>query len=586
MASNRQRLAAALLACLMLALAGCFGGGDEEKKKPPIGDGKGFKVKPSLLAAGDSALAAGEAESYVPQGELVADSGFRPETDGFAFENYTNVEGVQNLTPAEVESLFGDQVCLSGTGAECELIPAANEWMDNANETMAGGHCMGFSVAALRMFNEDIEQEDYGDDQTVELEIIDNAPLQGSIAEHFVYQMLDPIVENTVEGKPSEVLEALMEALDSGEELYTIGIFKADGSGGHAITPYAVEDKGGGKFAILNYDNNYPGITRALEVDTNAETWEYLGGTNPANLDEVYQGNAETQTLKILPTTPGDQLQPCPFCSGEETAGEGEAPTGSVLGEDKQYTEVSLGGDPKNHPHLVFTDDEGRRTGVVGGRLLREIPDVEVVEAFASQNWEGAPEPRYRIPEGAEYTISVDGTDLDKATTTNVDLVGNGLVIEVDDIKLEPGQKDEMVLPAGYGITYQSNSEEGVAPSFFAGLVEDDAAYTFAASAVGLEAGSTISLVVEQEEKVVILDSLGSSGQDGENPIFILNLTKADAEGNVFQWQNDELELDGANEEKAGFEYSESPAPGEGLPVIILDKDLDEVDQVEAAPLK
>ena len=223
---------------------------------------------------------------------------------------------------------------------------------------------------------------------------------------------------------------------------------------------------------------------------------------------------------------------------------------------------------------------------MVGNRLLREIPDVEVVETFAAQNWEGAPEPRYRFPEGAEYTISVDGTDLDKPTTANVDLVGNGLVLEVDDIKVAPGQKDEMVLPAGYGITYQSNSEEGVAPSFFAGLVEDDAAYNFAASAVGLEPGSTISLLVEQEEKVVILDSLGSSGQDGENPIFILNLTKADADGNVFQWQNEELELDGSNEEKAGFEYDESPTPEEPLPVLILDKDLNEVDQVEAAPTK
>jgi hypothetical protein len=585
--AQRPRLAAALLACLTLALAGCFGGGDGENKKdrPPIGAGGDFQAKKSLVPKAKSAAAGGEAESYVPEGELVADNGFRPETDGFAFENYGNDAGPQNLTPANMEALFGDQVCLSGTGEECELIPAAEEWMDNQNEGMAGGHCEGFSITALRMFNESLDPADFGADVPADLEIVGNNPLQSTIAEDFVYQFLPPIVENRVSGTPSEVLDKLREALDSGEEYYTLGIYKADGSAGHAITPFAIEDRGDGQFAILVYDNNFPGLTRAVDVDTNEDSWHYVSGTNPDDLGEVYEGNAETQTLELDPSTPGEELQPCPFCSGEEAGGEGEE-KGSLPPEDEQYTELTLGGDPANHPHLVFTDDEGRRTGIVGGRLLREIPDVEVVKTFATQNWQGAPEPRYRLPEGSEYTISVDGTDLDKPATTNVDLVGNGLVIEIEDIEIAPGQRDEMALPGGYGITYQSNGEEGVAPNFFAGLEEDDAAYNFAASAVGLEPGSTISLLVEQEEKVVILDSLGSEGQDGENPIFILNLTKADAEGNVFQWQNDELELDGPAEEKAGFEYDESPEPGKPLPVIILDKRSEPIDQVEAKPLK
>lgn len=584
-ASTLPRLVAALVCAAALATGGCFGGDDgEDKKKPPIGAKGDFKVKSSLVEKGDSASAGGEVESYVPEGELVADSGFRPEIDGFAFENYGNDAGPQNLTPAELESLFGDQVCLSGTGAECELIPAAKEWMDNQNEGMAGGHCQGFSVAALRMYNEDLDQEDFGDDVTAELEIVDNTPLQSSIAEHFVYQFLPPIVENRVKGTPSEVLDVLMEALDSGEELYTLGVYKPDLSGGHAITPFAVEDKGGGSYAILVYDNNFPGLTRAVEVDTNAETWSYVSGTNPDDLGQVYDGDAETQTLELDPTKPGDQLQPCPFCSGEETAGVGEEEKGSVLAEDEQYTEITLGGDPRNHPHLVFTDDEGNRTGVVGGKMLQEIPDVEVVKTYATQNWEGAPEPRYRLPEGSNYTITVDGTDLEKTAKTNIDLVGNGLVIEIDDIKVAPGQKDEMALPGGYGITYQSNGDEGVAPNLFAGLVEDDAAYNFAASAVGLAKGSTISLLVEQEEKVVILDSTGSEGVDGANALFILQLTKADADGNVAQWQNAELELDGGAEEKAGFEYDESPTPGEPLPLLRLNADGDPIEELEAAP--
>ena len=583
-AAHRSRLAAVLVSSLTLALVGCFGGGDDEKKKTPIGAGGDFKAKSSLVKKGDSAAEGGVPESYVPEGELVADSGFRPEVDGFAFENYGNDLPVQNMTPANMETLFGEQVCLFGTGEECELIPAAKEWMENQNEGMAGGHCEGFSIAALRMFNENLDQEDFGAERTSDLEILENPPLQSSIAEHFVYQFLPPIVENRVSGTPSEVLDALTEALNSGEELYTLGIYKADGSAGHAMTPFAVEDKGDGEFAILVYDNNFPGVTRAVELDRGDDTWSYLGGTNPDDLGQVYEGNAETRTLELDPMTPGEEQSPCPFCAGEESGGDGAK--GSVLPEDKRYTELTLGGDPNNHPHLVFTDDEGNRTGIVGGRMLREIPDVEIVKTFATQNWEGAPEPRYRMPEGSEYTITVDGTGLDKPTKTKVNLVGNGLVIELEDIAIAPGQKDEMALPGGYGITYQSNGKEGVAPSMFAGLEEDDAAYNFAATAVGLKPGSTVSLLVEQEEKVVILDSTGSEGEDGTDPIFILQLAKADADGNVAQWANNELELDGDAEEKAGFEYDESPTPGEPLPILRVDRNGDTIEELEAKPAK
>jgi hypothetical protein len=584
----RRRLVA-LLASSLLVLAGC--GGDDDaperaeggKGKPPIGEPDRFAVKQSLIAKGASAGDAESVEDYVPEGEVVADSGFRPAVDGFAFENYGNDVEPQNLTPAEVEGLFGEQVCLSGTGAECQLIPPAQEWMENQNEGMAGGHCQGFSVAALRFYYELMDQEDYGASETARLEIVDNPALQSSIAQHFTYQFLPPIVDARVKGTPSEIVATLSDALNSGEELYTLGVYKPDLTGGHAITPFAVEDKGDGQVAILVYDNNFPGTTRAVEVDTNEETWSYVSGTNPDDLGQVYEGNAETQTLELDPTLPvEEEYSPCPFCAGDAVVD--ESGKQSVLPEDERYTEITLGGDPRNHPHLVFTDDEGRRTGIVGDRFLREIPEVEVVKTYAVRNWEGAPEPRYRIPEGASYTISVDGTNLEKPTTTSVDLVTNGLFIEIDEIKLAPGQKDEMALPEGYGITYQSNGKDEIAPNLYAGLVEGDVAYNFAGSAVGVKAGSTLSLLVEQDEKVVILDSTGSEGVLGGKGIFILQLTKADASGRISQWQAADVRLNGAREEKAAFEYSESPTRGKPLPIVILDKAANVKRVVKAKP--
>jgi hypothetical protein len=454
--------------------------------------------------------------------------------------------------------------------------------MENQNQGMAGGHCEGFSITALRMLEKSLTPTQFGAKRPIDLPIVDNIPLQQTIAENFVYQFLPSVVKNRVSGTPVHVLQTLVDALNSGDEYYTLGIYKPDYSGGHAITPFAVEDRGGGKYAILVYDNNYPGAMRAVQVDANTNSWSYVGGTNPQDLGWVYKGNAKTETLELDPTTPGEGQQACPFCaakgSADTTSGKGE-----LLPADQRYTEITLQGDPRNHPHLVFEDDEGRRTGIVNGTMLTEIPDVEVVKTYAVDNSNSAPEPRFRLPQGADYTITVDGSDLTKTAKPKINLVGNGLVVDVEEIKIAPGQKDQMALPGGYGITYLTNAKDGIAPNFYAGLVEGDSAYNFAASAVGIKKGSTVSLLVEQNKKVVILDSTGSKGEKGQNPAFILQLVKVDDKGRTGLWQKF-VSLNGDKEEKAAFEYGTTPHFGKKLPFFLLNANGDVTQTVFAKP--
>ena len=93
-----------------------------------------------------------------------------------------------------------------------------------------------------------------------------------------------------------------------------MGIYKRDRTGGHAITPYAVEDRGDGVYWIMVYDNNYPGAARAIEVNTKTDTWNYSGSTNPAEAAGKYEGDAETKTLELAPIAPRLGQQDCPFC--------------------------------------------------------------------------------------------------------------------------------------------------------------------------------------------------------------------------------------------------------------------------------
>jgi len=64
---------------------------------------------------------------------VVADSGFRPRPNGFSFENYGNVlssgAAPTNLTPADVQALFGTAVCADAASRKCDLIPEARAWM-------------------------------------------------------------------------------------------------------------------------------------------------------------------------------------------------------------------------------------------------------------------------------------------------------------------------------------------------------------------------------------------------------------------------------------------------------------------------
>ena len=112
------------------------------------------------------ALPACSSSSPPPPIGIVADSGFRPGPDGFTFQNYGDVlsggAAPTNLTPADVQTLFGNDVCADAAIGRCDLIPEAQAWMDETNQQMAGGHCFGFSVAADLVWQNKVDTTAFG----------------------------------------------------------------------------------------------------------------------------------------------------------------------------------------------------------------------------------------------------------------------------------------------------------------------------------------------------------------------------------------------------------------------------------------
>lgn len=580
-----------ILAALAAAtlLVGCGTGADgpqhgaKQAKAADIGHQQQVVKQKSLL--GDAATA-GSDTSYEPTGDIVADSGFRPDHDGFGFENYGNDVDPENMTPYEVEDIFGPDVCVRGDGVDCVLSPLASKWMDTQNEAMAGGHCMGFSVTALRMFEKSVKAKDYGASTPVKLPLQGNTDLQSLIAENWTYQNLPTIQDGVIQGTPTKVLKALGAALNSDSEQYTLAIFRADGGGGHAITPFAIEDQGGGQEKILVYDNNFPGIVRKIDVDTNADTWHYVGGTNPKDLGEVYDGNAKTQSMSLYPTSPGEDYQPCPFCKDGNAGGDGlgasdAGTTGSTLGDAKDatdYNEIRLHSGRRNHPHLILTDEHGNQSGIVDGKLINEIPGVKIDRTLAVQNWEETPEPAFRAPVGLPLAVSVDGSHLTKKVTANVTLSGAGLAIEVDQIKLAPGQVDYIeFLGSGFGLTYNTDEHSKTSPDLYA-TVEDtkggkDKYYVVGVTALGFSGGSRIGFTVDQLSGKFDLDTTGTKASPasdglGGKSLYAVTLVRQTAQGQSSWLTNPILLKGGKRGEHLRVDYRHAPASGTPLRVV------------------
>ncbi len=276
----------------------------------------------------------------------VADSGFRPPVNGLPFQNY----GVElsdgaipiNLTAADVQKMFGDGVCADARLRRCDLIPEAQAWLNDTNEAMAGGHCYGFSVLAELLWLGQVNASNFGAAKTPALQVDTNQALQRQIAYDWALQTLESVQDKRTTGTPDQILAKLEQVLKPHpSQTYTVTIWKRDGSGGHAVTPFEVVNKGGGMFQVLIYDNNWPDQTRAIVFNTKADTWTYDAASNPDQPESVYEGDADTKTISLYPTAPGLGTQPCPFCAKEPSKGTAKA------GDNTE--EISLQGSSTEH---------------------------------------------------------------------------------------------------------------------------------------------------------------------------------------------------------------------------------------------
>jgi hypothetical protein len=548
MRSHRFLLIA--LAVLMLFSSACLCGlldDEEEDTYNPDPSSEEWKMPAESEQSADA------------HGTARADIGFRPNPNGFSFENYG--EDTENLTATELRRMFGDQVCSSIRNGKCTLTPPAKQWMKEMNNDMSGGHCEGMAALSLLMFTGQIPPQNFGGQTASELEL-DNTALQREIAYWWATQATSPTIDRVITGSPAQILDVLLN-MNVRQETYTLGIYQPDGSDGHAITPFAVEDQGNGIYNVLVYDNNLPGEVRILTIDRHANTWSYEASINPSEESELYEGDADTQTLDLTPTSARLLPQQCPFCEEDSTS---RHPNG-VAAQLPVYNSIFIEGEG----HVLIHDSEGRRLGYSNGKLYHEIPGAKSIQIKTGPG-DDTPEPIYWLPQGMEVFVTLDGNNLSQESDSDLVLIGPGYSFGIEGIALAPGETDQAYFsPLDGFLSYTTDRSES--PNIVIGIEQTEADFYFEIQGMEMKNGGEINVLLDVKtgDLVINAEKLTDTGN------FTLYLSRYDDESEQ-EFYADDLEL------RAGsivyIYYAEWKTDGSTLFIgVDLDGD-DEIDEI------
>lgn len=334
---------------------------------------------------------------WSPRGTIVADSGFRSFPNGFSFFNTgvpdvfnnalfnTPLEGPPNLDADSMRGLLGPRVCVerSATGP-CTLTLAARQWMNSTNESMAGGHCFGFASTAAELFNRTLTPGTFqlGAKTTYDLQL--RNPISRQIARNMATQYTFDVMKYAL--TPRKVVSELQASLRTGTMPYTLFIFW--GGGGHALTPYALYDRGNGQYDVGAYDNNYPDALRAIRIDTVRNTYKYLVMTNPNGKPDV-----ASDVIGLVPTSVIAGRQKCPFCPAANE------------------TTVQL------QPVRSQVPIKTRITDLDGNKIKGVVVNPPTNPWQPGEKWEF---PTYTVPRKQDFIISVLNSRNAKPVTTSL----------------------------------------------------------------------------------------------------------------------------------------------------------------------
>ena len=315
----------------------------------------------------------------VLQDSVTLKSGFLPNPNGFGFIN--GFQGQEeDLTAEDIALLLGrDEACYVTPSGGCVLKAGAEQFRKKILKESTDGSCYGMSVSSMMLYKQKpfrgkmtLADFDPHAKQTIDLQV---SAMRNMLLFYQTSQEASSIaIHLEARQTPSQVLQTVIDRLNTDDPIAVIGIHKRDTTGGHAITPYAVEDFGNGEFRIYVYDNNYPDdASRFVLINRNTETWSYKAQINPSAPVQLYDGDLSTVgNIQAIPLSVHFDFSPIVF--------------------DKKVAEFQFSG---HGLQMLIENMEEKRIGYdfEQGKHINEIAEAEMVPSFNV----GAP-PTYSVP--------------------------------------------------------------------------------------------------------------------------------------------------------------------------------------------
>jgi len=490
-----------------------------------------------FAAASTGANPPGGPSSATSEGRMVADLGFRPNQDGFSFENYggTYPKEQSDLFVEDLIRMFGEQaVCAGYQDQVCQVAPGALEFADEWNASSNQGHCYGFAVLSLLLFQGKETPQQFGATRVADLKY-ENQNLQRALMYYFAWQGVNPVqrtLDNSLRQTPNQVLDAVIAGIKNNDPV-ALGIIQRTGPnrGGHAVTPYAVQDKGNGLYYVWIYDNNYPGQERYIEIDRTANTWKYgSAATNPAQDPNPWGGGATDRSIAAIPVSLNQGRGECLWCN--------------VIGSatSKPLTRLALHGGG----NMLLTNSRGQRIGWLDSEFINEIPGAEDYIVLGGL---GQPDiPIYTVPADDTYDVQLTGNALSADAKSQLYVFGGGKSLNIDNITLAADAINTLTL--GENLTAFNYAPEATEnPLITLTLDGAQADYYFAFDELEIDAGSFLKFAFDETDETL---ALVSDNGFGSNDTFGLTLRRVGNDGTQI-YKNDSISLNQSNTQSINY---------------------------------
>ena len=240
---------------------------------------------------------------------VAADSGVKPNENGFAFANFGSSATTELLDSADLVTMFGSGACVGGITTPCTPTAQASAWAKMVNESRASGHCEGLAVQAASRFDAKAIPATKS--------LTNTGDVTHGIIRAFATQFLPEVQDATATwAKKSlvDIVNELSTAFANKSASYTMGLYTS--TGGHAVLPYAIEFPEPDVAVVKVYDSNWPGMERYVVIDLAKKSWTFsFSGENPQEDADAWSGKAGDIDI----TSMGARTSAtCPFC-GDDT---------------------------------------------------------------------------------------------------------------------------------------------------------------------------------------------------------------------------------------------------------------------------